>query len=365
MELLCNNSREFHFYFDSRTYQGIKQIDFSDQIFAKYKARLHIVKNLYYRNHWLIWQSDILFQAFSDCFETVIFLADSTCLSTWLAAIICKLRQKRVIFWGHGFYGNEGLIKSFIRKIFYKLADQHLLYGRRGKSLMIKKGFDSKKLYIIFNSLNYDAHLKIRNSFNHTDKSKIFPFFKSPYLPIIVFIGRLTKEKKLGLLIDAVNLINIGNAKFNLLIIGGGSFAYKIKLRAKLGIVNQYIYFVGPLYDENRLGAFLATSDLCVSPGNVGLTAIHSLSLGTPVCTHGNLENQMPEAESIINGYNGFYFEQNNLESLVNEIKRWFGSSAEKHVIRSQCHEIVDKFYNPSYQIRVIDRAINKLPPEL
>ena len=44
-----------------------------------------------------------------------------------------------------------------------------------------------------------------------------------------------------------------------------------------------------------------------VSPGNVGLTAIHSLSYGTPVLTHNNFNNQMPEVESIQPGFNGYF----------------------------------------------------------
>ena len=113
------------------------------------------------------------------------------------------------------------------------------------------------------------------------------------------------------------------------------------------------------------MGKYLTNSDLCVSPGNVGLSAIHSLSLGTPVCSHGNLDNQMPEAESILHGYNGFYFKENNLESLINGMETWFASKVDRSIIRSRCYEIVDKFYNPDYQIKVIDRAINLLSPEV
>ena len=49
-------------------------------------------------------------------------------------------------------------------------------------------------------------------------------------------------------------------------------------------------------------------SDLTVSPGNIGLTAIHSLSYGTPVCSHSNFNNQMPESEAIINFEKWFFF---------------------------------------------------------
>ena len=61
-----------------------------------------------------------------------------------------------------------------------------------------------------------------------------------------------------------------------------------------------------------------------MSIGNIGLTAIHSLSFGTPVASHDNFENQMPEVEAIIDGENGFLFEENNSNDLIDKIEQWF-----------------------------------------
>lgn len=364
-KLLKNNVNEFNFSFDKKVYGGIEPINLLNKDFKKYHERFRFVKNIYINRRWMVWQSGVISQCLHDQFDIAILLSDANCFSTWFAAIICKLRKKRVIFWGHGLYGNEGVIKLFIRIFFYRLSEQHLLYERRGKSLMNEKGFDPANLYVIFNSLDYDTHLKIRRSHKYNNKSEVFPFFKDLQLPVIVFIGRLIKEKNLEMLVDAIKLINIHNAKYNLLVIGGGSVGDRLKWNAKVGLKKKWAYFTGPLHDEASLGKYLINSDLCVSPGNVGLSAIHSLSLGTPVCSHGNLDNQMPEAESIEHGYNGFYFKENNLESLINGIETWFASKVDRSIIRSRCYEIVDKFYNPDYQIKVIDRAINLLSPEV
>ena len=54
---------------------------------------------------------------------------------------------------------------------------------------------------------------------------------------------------------------------------------------------------------------------------NVGLTAIHSLSFGTPVLTHNNFDNQMPEVQAINEGENGGFFIENDLEDLIKKIE--------------------------------------------
>ncbi len=118
--------------------------------------------------------------------------------------------------------------------------------------------------------------------------------------------------KKLDLLLEAINSINEETPKINLIIIGDGPERKDLEIKGISGIENQWLHFTGACYDEEEIGKYLSKSDLCVSPGNVGLTAVHSLSFGTPVCTHDNMSNQMPEAGAIQDGYNGFFFREND-----------------------------------------------------
>ena len=67
----------------------------------------------------------------------------------------------------------DGMARSLFRedtkKAFYSLADNILLYGDYAKQLMIKEGFNSKKLHVIYNSLAYDKQLSIRNKLRSSD----------------------------------------------------------------------------------------------------------------------------------------------------------------------------------------------------
>ena len=118
----------------------------------------------------------------------------------------------------------------------------------------------------------------------------------------IIFIGRLTKVKKIDMLINVINKLNESNLIYDLKIIGDGPEKTYLQSISSKGVEKGYINFLGSLYDEKKIAKLLYNSDLCVSPGNVGLTCIHSLSYGTPVCTHNNFFNQMPESEIITDG---------------------------------------------------------------
>lgn len=360
--LLESNEFEFNFFYGKNEGIGIRQIDFNQKQYHPHRKKLHQLTNLWFRKKVLIWQQNVVSVCLSEKFSKAIFLGDMYCISTWIAVFICRLRKKEVIFWGHGIYGNEGRVKLYLRVIFYRLANKHLLYERRGKQKMIENGFKVENLYVVFNSLDYFTHKNLRSAFEKDKKQDVFSFFKNPSLPVLVFIGRLTPVKKLDILIKAHNEINNTGFIMNLVIIGEGPERLKLEKLGQKNLEDGYLFFTGASYDEVKTGKILAASDLCVSPGNVGLTAIHSLSFGTPVCTHDNFNNQMPEAEAISDGINGFFFKEGDVLDLKAKILDWFDKNDNKLVIKTKCYEIIDTCYNPAFQKKVIlDVLKNKI----
>ena len=116
----------------------------------------------------------------------------------------------------------------------------------------------------------------------------------------------------------------------------------------------------GPCYDDLLLGELFYNANVCVSPGNIGLTAIHSLSFGCPIITHGNFPYQGPEFEAIRPGITGDFFQQGNIEDLARTIKKWINiSSKEREKIRERCFDEIDRKWNIHHQIEVIKEVIN------
>ncbi|MBZ4043047.1 glycosyltransferase [Flavobacterium hibisci] len=123
--------------------------------------------------------------------------------------------------------------------------------------------------------------------------------------------------------------------------------------------LEKNISFLGAIYDEEINSHALMYADLCVTPGEVGLTAIHSLSYGTPVISHDNLNLQMPEVESIIKGVNGDLYKYNSIESLSQVIDSWLSENPIKtQSIAEDCYAIIDKFYNPNNQLKIFESVL-------
>lgn len=313
-----------------------------------------VVKNYFLLGSPLYYQSGIVSLINRRCYNTYLILGDVFCISTWLFLIYSKFfhHQKRIYFWTHGWYGREGFVKHYVKKLFFKFADGIFLYGNYAKKIMKGEGFDERKLYVIHNSLWYDKQLIHRNSISHTSVYK--SHFGNDFFNLI-FIGRLTKVKRLDLLIHALDLIRSKGLNLNLTLIGDGVEKEKLfSLAQSLSLENR-VWFYGGSYSEENNALLLYNADLCVAPGNVGLTAIHCMMFGTPVATHSKFCNQMPEFESIKEGLTGTFFEFNNINSIADTIIKWFElNSFKRELIRQNCYEEIDTQWTPQFQIRVL-----------
>lgn len=287
-----------------------------------------------------------------------ILLGETRSLSTWLFCILGRLffPSKKMYFWTHGWYGKESWAEERLKKIFYKLPNGGIfLYGNYARDLMIRKGFNSNKLFTIHNSLDYEQQLLIRSSLKESFIYK--NHFKNANRNLI-FVGRLTIVKKLDQILYAMTICNKRGYNFNLTFVGDGKIKKTlISLSRNLGIEHQ-VWFYGACYDEKQLGNMIYNSDLCVAPGNIGLTAMHSLVFGTPCVTHSDFKWQMPEFEAIKEGVTGSFFVKDDVESLADAIIDWFSDeSRNRDLVRENCMKEIDEQWTPQFQIKVIKKA--------
>ena len=285
-------------------------------------------------------------------YNRYIMLGETRCISTWIFLLLSKIyKNKKVYLWSHGWYGKESNIERIIKKVFFKLSDGIFLYGNYARELMIKEGFNNDKLFVIHNSLAYDEQLSTRNQLK---KGEIYTAHFANNNNNLVFVGRLTEVKKLDMILYAMSKCKTVGKEYNLTLIGGGEKKEELEKLTKELNLTKNVWFYGPCYNETELGNLIYNADLCVSPGNVGLTAMHSLVFGTPVISHNNFPLQMPEFESIIEGKTGTFFEYDNIESFAQKINEWFSTFHDREKIREMCMKEIDEYWTPYYQIEVL-----------
>ena len=221
---------------------------------------------------------------------------------------------------------------------------------------MIKEGFESSKIFPIHNSLAYDTQVEMRKSLL---KNSVYKDHFGNSNKNLFFVGRLTAVKKLDQILKAMVVCRNKGVEFNLTFIGGGEKIFELQKLTKALKLEKQVWFYGPCYNEKELSSLIYNADLCVAPGNIGLTAMHSMVFGTPCITHNDFSYQMPEFEAIHEGVTGTFFEKDNVEDLACHIIKWFEEKGPlREEVRIACMSEIDTSWNPHFQIEILKANI-------
>ncbi|MGJ8667786.1 MAG: glycosyltransferase [Patiriisocius sp.] len=321
---------------------------------------VHRVENKW-RGLWL-WQKGLLSHLNQEKYDAVIFLGQFNFLSTWCAVPVVKRHGGKVFFWTHGVYGNEGKFKLWLRESFYRWADGLLLYGHYSRKLLEKRGFASERLNVIYNSLDYRVQLELRKKIegdceqipNRTE-------FKNLERPYLIFVGRLTAVKSLDMLVNSVFELRKKGKNIACLFVGDGPELDALEQQVSRLDIHDFVEFHGACHDEELLARMIYHAAVCVAPGNVGLTAMHSLVYGTPVITHDESKSQMPEFESITANVNGDFYRRGDQEDLTCMIDKWLARcEMNRCEVRRECYKPIDEDYNPMNQAKIIKDVLDR-----
>ncbi|MCG8482246.1 MAG: glycosyltransferase family 1 protein [Clostridia bacterium] len=130
---------------------------------------------------------------------------------------------------------------------------------------------------------------------------------------LLLYVGRVSPEKELDVLLDAAKILNEKKVKYQLVVVGDGPTRKELESRE---IDN--ITFVG--YKSGaELQTYYASADLFTFPASsetYGNVILEAMASGLPVVS----PNEGGIKENLIDGYNGLAFEKENPDSMVDKI---------------------------------------------
>jgi 1,2-diacylglycerol 3-alpha-glucosyltransferase len=354
-ELRGSERFEYFLFADTRDrYSSIPVVDLSGDDHFRLTPYIRIFRVL-------AWQWGIVRPTLFGDFDGYILEGDAYYLSSWIGALFARLRGRRVLFWSHGWTRRETGIKQYIRLLFYRLADGLLLYGTRARSIGMESGLSADRLYVMYNSLDVDHQQRcaaaVRPEYLEALRLKLFG--PKP-VPVVIATARMTAKKRFDLLIRALGIVNRAGRRVDLLVVGDGPERSALESLAR----DQYVkaVFVGACYEEQGLAEYFACACVTVSPGEVGLSCMHSLGYGVPVITHGDPGSQMPEYEAIVPGETGDLFEPGDVQDLAKKIDRWTQSPSVPAATRAACLSRVAQRYHARSQAQAIELALSGHP---
>ena len=181
-------------------------------------------------------------------------------------------------------------IRGFIKKIFLSC---------------ISTVYASGKLHVaLLNNLEYKNEIKITKGVGIINKPS-FESINKEYKKRFLFIGRLSYEKNLMLLINIFNNL----PEYTLTLIGTSNQEQELK-----SIANSNIVFVGQV-ENNNLQGYFSNNDIFILPSiseTWGLVVEEALYFGLPVIVSKNCG----ASELIEDDINGYILDFNNIENI-------------------------------------------------
>lgn len=267
-------------------------------------------------------------------------------ISNWFVLLLRKVFLKKTILWGHAWPRKGMNSKSdTVRNIMRLLADEIIVYTKQ-QSIELQKKMPQKKIRFAPNAIYFKNQMGISKSFNKA------------FCNNIIYVGRLTKQKK-GLLL--VKAFHIGLAKLpkrtNLIIFGEGEEKKEIEKFINLNKMQNRIILFGHISDYSLLKKHYNSSLVSISPGYVGLSITQSLGFGVPMIISKN-ENHSPELEAA-NNHNSLFFETNNAEDLSQKLIQVFKAKDYWVDKRRQIAEECAQNYSIEQMSKTFIRAFN------
>ena len=200
---------------------------------------------------------------------------------------------------------------------FYNKSDRVIAPSNAIKEVLERKGINN--VVVIPNGVDLSR-------FNpKVNGSKIRATLAGRNEKIILYVGRLSKEKRLEVLFKAAR--HLDSEKIKLVIVGTGpAYTYYKRIAERMKLKN--VVFTG-FVDEGELPKYYAAADLFCIPSTFetqGLVAVEALASGKPVVA----ADKLALHEIIKNGINGEKFKPNDSRDCARKINKALNKSYPK-----------------------------------
>ncbi len=263
----------------------------------------------------------------------VVISGNADCLDRLALLVLCKLLGIRVLWFQGGVpftdekkindYANRGRLNRWLGKYNPKRwlmlkADGLIAYSEHAKNYFKMLGFPDNKLWVAPNSMNTEAldsyrqDWLLRDDELQSERRRFSPQGQK----VLFLLGRLNKERKVDVLLQALVQLQAKGYALALVIVGdGGERPCLEAMVGQLGLQN--VYFEGAIYDEKDLSKYFLVSDIFVTPGVSSLAIKMAMFFGRPVVT----VDYGLEVHDVKEGVNGFVFPMDDVQALVEKLE--------------------------------------------
>lgn len=229
-------------------------------------------------------------------------------ITEWRLALAKQRMGYRLVAWQCGYEYNPGRFKNWILKHFVSCFDHHLAYHTNARDYALKHGARLDQVTVIHNTINEAriqcmpkpaARAVLRNRHPELGNRKI-----------VLFVGAVLQEKRIEVILEAMNLI--ARTDTVLMVVGDGSHLPALRAAAQ---ARKDVVFAGSVIEE--VGPYFDAAETYVLPGSGGLGINEAMAHSLPIIS-GYADGSADDL--VRDGVNGFRLRAGSAAELADKL---------------------------------------------
>ena len=260
-----------------------------------------------------------------------------------LAAFLNKLlRIKTILATDTTIYDRKrNWIKEILKKIILKSFDYAFCVGTPQINYIKSLGFKTNNIFMASCYAVDEKKIKatyLNSTEDRENKLKLFGFQKKNF----IYVGRLSKEKNIDILLNAFNNIKDKGKDWGLIIVGDGPYRESLENIVRKEKIKDVFFTGGKSWTDVPI--YYALSDVFILPSISepwGLVVNEAMICGLPIIISSRVGASF---DLIKDGVNGFIFDPFNAKELTELMLRFVNEDVDKSLMGKESKEIIKEF---------------------
>lgn len=251
-----------------------------------------------------------------------------------LAAILSG--KKRGTFCDSTLYDRpQSMVKGLFKRLFFRLCDGVFCYGQRARQYLVHYGVSQDRIVQRYQAAALPDDYSVEAA--RASRLRLAP---PPELPRYLYVGRLSPEKSLDVLLHAFAQVRAALPAARLVLVGGGPQLDALRSLVTALALGEAVEFTGGM-NQRALAEQYARATCLVLPSRSepwGLVVNEALHYGCPVVVSDHC-GCVPEL--VADNLSGHVFKTDNADALADAMTRAAVESDHPDSVADRCLKII------------------------
>lgn len=264
--------------------------------------------------------------------DLVILPHESALLDTHFLLSRLNRSHAKLALWGHGRnFQHRSYIRDYVKRRMLRKVAHYFAYTELSAQVVIDQGMTADHVTVIQNSIDTNQMAAWRVSVTAEEQRRKLQELGLRGTQVGVFLGSLTREKRIPQLLDASLRLRKRFPDFELIVIGDGPIRRPVQEFAER---HPWMCWLGVAFGREK-AVLVSLGHVLLNPGMVGLNLLDGFSLGLPMVTT-DCGIHSPEIDYLDHGRNGL-MTPNSLEAFVEGAASLFAHPTKRQALVAAC----------------------------